>query len=56
MKIVFFQPTTCQVNRPSTCTFSHMTFLMSHVTFLNKEIVFLQPGLEESFSNLLRGK
>ena len=22
-----------QVNRPSTCTFSHMTFLMSHVAF-----------------------
>ena len=27
------QPTTWQANRPSTCTFSYMTFLMSHVTF-----------------------
>jgi hypothetical protein len=32
---ILFQPTTWQVNKPSTCTFSHMTFLMSHVTFSN---------------------
>ena len=30
---ILLQPITCPVNRPSTCTFSHMTFLMSHVTF-----------------------
>ena len=35
MEIVFLQPTTWQVNRPFTYTFSHMTFLMSHVTFSN---------------------
>jgi hypothetical protein len=32
---ILLQPTIWQVNRPSTCTFSHMTFLMSHVTFSN---------------------
>ena len=46
---ILFQPTTWQVNRPFTFTFSHMTFLM-------KEIVFLQSGLEESSSNPLRSK
>ena len=32
---IFLQPTTWQVNRPSTCTFSYMIFLTSYVTFLN---------------------
>jgi hypothetical protein len=32
---ILLQPITWQVNRPSTCIFSHMTFLMSHVTFSN---------------------
>ena len=32
---IFLQPTTWQVNRLSTCTFNHTTFLMSHVIFSN---------------------
>ncbi len=32
---IFIQPTTWQVNKSSTCIFSHITFLMSHVTFSN---------------------
>ncbi len=35
---ILFQSTTWQVNRPSTCTFSHMTFLMSYVTFSNTHV------------------
>jgi hypothetical protein len=30
---ILFQLTKWQINRPSMCTFSHMTFLMNHVTF-----------------------
>ncbi len=43
---ILHQPTTWQVNRSSTCIFSHMTFLM----------VFLPPDLKESAFYLLRGK
>ena len=32
---ILLQPTTWQVNKPSTCTFNHITFLMSHVIFSN---------------------
>ena len=32
---ILLQPTTWQVNRPSICIFTHMTFLISHMTFLN---------------------
>ena len=31
----FLQPTIWQLKRPSTYTFSHVTFLMSHVIYLN---------------------
>ena len=32
---IFLQTTMCQLIKLSTCTFSHMTYLMSHVTCLN---------------------
>ena len=38
LEIVFLQPTMWQVNKPFTCTFSHMTFLMSYVTFSNTHV------------------